>query len=145
VIMNLTKLAMLDEIGKIRPDLYVLLTRAALAEAGGATTIKTRRNKKQAVILLMTFAAVSFPAFGGFLRGIGLGLPRRRSRLGWLGAQLLHHRCQAVGAASMRALQPTADLHDPVVSSRWVTRRKIRLIESIDACVGSPRASRASC
>ena len=38
----------------------------------------------------------------------------------------------------MQALEPAADLHDPVVSSRWVTRRKIRLIESIDACVGSP-------
>jgi hypothetical protein len=36
--MDLTKLAMLDELAKIRPDLYVLLTRAALAEAAGAST-----------------------------------------------------------------------------------------------------------
>jgi hypothetical protein len=36
--MNLTKLAMLDKLAKIRPDLYVLLTRAALAEAAGAPT-----------------------------------------------------------------------------------------------------------
>jgi hypothetical protein len=36
--MNLTELAMLNEIAKVRPDLYVILTRAALAEARGATT-----------------------------------------------------------------------------------------------------------
>ncbi len=34
--------------------------------------------------------------------------------LGWLGAQLLHHRCQAVGAASMRALQPSATRIAPI-------------------------------
>ncbi len=64
-------------------------------------------------ILASLLAAASLLSMA-LVGGIGLGLPRRRSRLGWLGAQLLHHRCQAVGAASMRALQPSATRIAPI-------------------------------
>ena len=63
-----------------------------------------------------------FAAFGSLIGSIGLGLPRHRSRLRRLGAELLSHRCQAHRAASMRELQPPAGLHHPVVSSRRLTR-----------------------
>ena len=59
-----------------------------------------------------------FAAFGSLIGSIGLGLPRRRSRLWRLRAQLLRHRCQAHRAASMRELQPDPCLHHPVVSAR---------------------------
>src|SRR6266700_6415106 len=82
-----------------------------------------------------------FPTFRGLVGGIGLGLPRRWSRLGWMGAQLLHHRCQAVGAASMRALQSAADLHDPVVSSRWLNSGPVELPAKAGVMVWIGRAA----
>ena len=62
-------------------------------------------------------------ARGGFVRGFGLGLPRGRSRLGRLGAQRVRGRCQDLGVAPVRAQQPGAGLHDPVVSARRLRQR----------------------
>ena len=82
-----------------------------------------------------------FAAFGSLIGSIGLGLPRHRSRLRRLGAELLSHRCQAHRAASMRELQPAADLHHPVVSSRRLTRATVSFAPSFTLRHSSPRSA----
>src|SRR5258705_10035573 len=93
------------------------LRACALTKLANHHRVSEEGNMGRILASLLAAASLLSMALVG---GIGLGLPRRRSRLGGLGAQLLHHRCPAVGAASMAALQPPARLHDSVVSSRWL-------------------------